>query len=409
MPDEQSTGPKCPTPPTCNRRRPASRSTDPQPLVDCGRFPREAHGRRRVSTCRRRVFRDGHDVLRAVVRCRGPGDAALAGVPLRRSTPRRRRPLGRARSRSTRAGRWQCDDRGVGRPLASWRDELEPQGRRRPGRPRRRAHRGRVLLRGGRRARRGPTTARITGRRDARRPAATRSRVAAALDPELLAAVDRHPDRATRPRSPPLEVDVDRERARFGAWYELFPRSWGGFARRRAGAAAARRARLRRRLPAARSTRSASRNRKGRNNTLDAGPATPAARGRSAGTATAATTPSTPSSARSRSSTALVARRAASTDIDIALDFAIQCSADHPWLTEHPEWFHRRPDGTLKYAENPPKKYQDIYNVNFDCRGLARALGGAAATSSCFWVERGVTRLPRRQPAHQAARRSGSG
>jgi starch synthase (maltosyl-transferring) len=59
-------------------------------------------------------------------------------------------------------------------------------------------------------------------------------------------------------------------------------------------------------------------------------------------------------------------RTAARHDIDIALDFAIQCSADHPWLTEHPEWFHRRPDGSLKFAENPPKKYQDIYNVNWD-------------------------------------------
>jgi starch synthase (maltosyl-transferring) len=63
--------------------------------------------------------------------------------------------------------------------------------------------------------------------------------------------------------------------------------------------------------------------------------------------------------------------------VDIALDFAIQCSADHPWLTEHPEWFNHRPDGTLKYAENPPKKYQDIYNVNWDCedwRGLWEGL-----------------------------------
>ena len=64
---------------------------------------------------------------------------------------------------------------------------------------------------------------------------------------------------------------------------------------------------------------------------------------------------------------------AAEHGIDVALDFAIQARADHPWLTEHPEWFHRRPDGTLKYAENPPKKYQDIYNVNWesaDWRGL---------------------------------------
>ena len=80
---------------------------------------------------------------------------------------------------------------------------------------------------------------------------------------------------------------------------------------------------------------------------------------------------------------------AAEHDIDIALDFAIQCSADHPWLREHPEWFHHRPDGTLKYAENPPKRYQDIYNVNWDSpdwRGLWEAL----RTIMLQWVGCGV-------------------
>src|SRR6185437_5097250 len=69
--------------------------------------------------------------------------------------------------------------------------------------------------------------------------------------------------------------------------------------------------------------------------------------------------------------------RAREPGLDLALDFAIPCSPDHPWLVEHPEWFHHRPDGTLKYAENPPKRYQDIYNVNFeseDREGLWNAL-----------------------------------
>jgi starch synthase (maltosyl-transferring) len=81
--------------------------------------------------------------------------------------------------------------------------------------------------------------------------------------------------------------------------------------------------------------------------------------------------------------------RGAELGVEIALDFAIQCSPDHPWLTEHPEWFYRRPDGTLKYAENPPKRYQDIYNLNFACedwRSLWKALRGVVR----FWVERGV-------------------
>ena len=87
--------------------------------------------------------------------------------------------------------------------------------------------------------------------------------------------------------------------------------------------------------------------------------------------------------------------------IEIALDFAIQCSPDHPWLKEHPEWFNRRPDGTLKYAENPPKRYQDIYNVNFESRGLARALAGAPRRRARLGRAR-RHRLPRRQPAHEA-------
>src|SRR5437588_5097330 len=80
---------------------------------------------------------------------------------------------------------------------------------------------------------------------------------------------------------------------------------------------------------------------------------------------------------------------AAEHGLDIALDFAIQCSADHPWLEQHPEWFHRRPDGTLKYAENPPKRYQDIYNVNWDSpdwRGLWQAL----LEVILHWVDCGV-------------------
>jgi len=76
--------------------------------------------------------------------------------------------------------------------------------------------------------------------------------------------------------------------------------------------------------------------------------------------------------------------------IEIALDFAIQCSPDHPWLKQHPDWFHRRPDGTLKYAENPPKRYQDIYNVDFGCDDW-RSLWQALLDVVLHWVDCGVT------------------
>jgi starch synthase (maltosyl-transferring) len=75
--------------------------------------------------------------------------------------------------------------------------------------------------------------------------------------------------------------------------------------------------------------------------------------------------------------------------LEVALDFAIQCSPDHPWLAEHPQWFKRRPDGSIQYAENPPKKYEDIVNPDFygsDSEGLWRALRDVVL----FWVQQGV-------------------
>ena len=81
--------------------------------------------------------------------------------------------------------------------------------------------------------------------------------------------------------------------------------------------------------------------------------------------------------------------RAGELGISIALDLALNCSPDHPWLREHPDWFHRRPDGTLKYAENPPKRYQDIYNINFDTEDW-RALWAALHEVVLHWVAQGV-------------------
>jgi starch synthase (maltosyl-transferring) len=175
--------------------------------------------------------------------------------------------------------------------------------------------------------------------------------------------------------------------ARFGSWYELFPRSWGGFDGVRA--VLPQLAELGFDVvylppihPIGRS------NRKGRNNSLDAGqndPGSPWAIGSAEG-GHDAIHPELGTLAQFEKLCAAAKKHG----IEIALDFAIQCAPDHPWLKEHPEWFNRRPDGTLKYAENPPKKYQDIYNVNFDSedwRGLWEALRDVVLT----WVKRGVT------------------
>ena len=115
----------------------------------------------------------------------------------------------------------------------------------------------------------------------------------------------------------------------------------------------------------------------------------------------AATTRSTPTSARSTDFDAFVAR-AGELGLEVALDLALQAAPDHPWVTEHPEWFTTRADGTIAYAENPPKKYQDIYPINFDndpdgiyaeVLRIVRLLDDARRAD-----------LPRRQPAHQAGR-----
>ncbi len=142
--------------------------------------------------------------------------------------------------------------------------------------------------------------------------------------------------------------------------------------------------------------------RKGRNNTLDGRrPTTSAARGRSA-PPRAATRRCTRSSARSRTSGGW-SRAPREHGLEVALDIAFQCSPDHPYVDASiPEWFRQRPDGTVQYAENPPKKYQDIYPFDFESRRLARRCGRSSTSVFDVLDRRGRAHLPRRQSAHQA-------
>ncbi|MDQ2697683.1 MAG: DUF3416 domain-containing protein [Actinomycetota bacterium] len=172
-----------------------------------------------------------------------------------------------------------------------------------------------------------------------------------------------------------LELLVERERAGVGAWYEFFPRSEGA---RRLKDGTIKSGTFRtaaKRLPAVAAMGFevlylppihpiGTLNRKGPNNTLDAGPGDPGspwAIGSAAG-GHDAVHPDLGSLADFRS----FVRAANAEGIEIALDLALQAAPDHPWVAEHPEWFTTLPDGTIAYAENPPKKYQDIYPVNFD-------------------------------------------
>jgi starch synthase (maltosyl-transferring) len=363
------------------------RILDVRPQIDGGRFAvkRTVGERLEVSA---EVFRDGHDAIRAVLRHRAPGSKDWQESPMRWIDREVDGDRWVGSFVPDREGIWTYEVGAFTDHFATWHDEVS----------RKRAAggedlsseviEGAELLRAAR-----PTAALIDGQRiDAAlkladdEAADLEAKLDAVLHPRLLEAVERNPERRDPVTGPPLSVEVERERARFGAWYELFPRSWGGFDGVRA------------QLPRLAELGFdviylppihpiGQKNRKGANNALTAGPddpGSPWAIGSELGGHEAIE----PSLGDVASFEALVGA-AHEQGMEIAMDFAIQCSADHPWLKQHPEWFNHRPDGTLKYAENPPKKYQDIYNLNFDSedwKGLWEALRDIVV----IWVERGV-------------------
>jgi starch synthase (maltosyl-transferring) len=231
------------------------------------------------------------------------------------------------------------------------------------------------------------------------RETAIEKRIRRALDDDFLALMQEHarPTDLTRYRRD-LTIVVDRERARFASWYEMFPRSIavkGADHVLRHGTFADAAEQLPRIAglgfdvvylppihPIGRTFR------KGKNNSLTPEPddvGSPWAIGNEFG-GHDAIEPALGTFADFD----LFVKRADELGMEIALDFALQCSPDHPWVTEHPDWFHVRPDGTIKYAENPPKKYQDIYPLNFWCDDREN-LWHACRELLLFWIGHGVT------------------
>ncbi|WP_249011631.1 alpha-1,4-glucan--maltose-1-phosphate maltosyltransferase [Conexibacter sp. DBS9H8] len=335
----------------------------PAPAVDGGRYaPKRCVGD--DVTVSADIFRDGHDRLGAAVRFRRVGTDPWGEAPLT--------PVDAHHDGVRWAGHFSVDAVGDWEymidawvdPVATWQQELT-----------RKREAGQSDLRG--ELSEGERLLGITIDADA-------PDWAALLDP---ATIPDGPARRTGGASlGPLPLRVDRIRARYGSWYELFPRSWGGLAGVRA------------QLPAFAELGFdvlylppihpiGLTNRKGANNTLQAAPGDPGSPW-AIGDATGGHEAVHPELGTVADLRAL-STAAAELGMEVALDFAIQCSADHPWLTEHPEWFHRRPDGSLKYAENPPKKYQDIYNVNWDTTEW-EALWAALLEIVLGWVDCGV-------------------
>ena len=221
---------------------------------------------------------------------------------------------------------------------------------------------------------------------------AAREKITVALGEELASIMQRNPDRAAATHSSERMIRVEREVARFGAWYELFPRSFGPNGAhgtfRDAEAMLPYVAELGFDIvylapihPIGRTRR------KGKNNGLvcqPGDPGSPWAVGASVGGHT-----DVHPELGTLADFDHFRREALAHGIEVALDIALQASPDHPWVKEHPEWFRLRPDGTIQCAENPPKKYEDIYPLDFDSAdwpALWRALYQVFET----WADRGV-------------------
>ncbi len=351
-----------------------------RPQVDCGRFPVKRTAGETV-TVTADIHADGHDVLAAVLLYRRAGDAAWSELPMRIVENDRWEGTFTVEA----LGRYEYTIEGWVDRFASWRHELSKK-----------VGAGQDVsaeLLEGAAIVESSSAEKASVLADANIP--VDARVAEALREELSAVMSGQTDRSRATRFDRVfEVTVDRERARFGAWYEMFPRSTGADPSRSATFDEAQAM-----LPYVASMgfdvlylppihpigRAF---RKGPNNSLTPGPddpGSPWAIGSEEGGHTAIE----PGLGTIEDFDRFVAA-AAHHGLEVALDIAFQASPDHPYVREHPEWFRRRPDGTIKYAENPPKKYQDIYPINFESEDW-QALWQELKDVFEFWIAHRVT------------------
>ncbi|MEH0485959.1 alpha-1,4-glucan--maltose-1-phosphate maltosyltransferase [Streptomyces scabiei] len=370
-------GPPAPAaPPSKTPGTPGAPTIGRIPVVDVR--PTVHHGRRPAKAVVGEAFeisavviREGHDAVAANVVLRDPEGRPADWAPMRELAPGTDRWGATVSVPSE--GVWSYAVEGWGDPVTTWRHHARikiPAGmdtelvleegarlheRAADGVPEGRSGRS-VLL------------SAVDALRDTARPVS--SRLAAALAPEVDEVLARHPLRELVTSSEPLPLLVERERALFGSWYEFFPRSEGTPAQPHGTFRTAAR-----RLPAIAAMGFdvvylppihpiGTTFRKGRNNTLSPTPD-------DVGVPWAIGSPEGGHDSIHPDLGTLddfdhFISEARALGMEIALDFALQCSPDHPWVDKHPEWFHHRPDGTIAHAENPPKKYQDIYPIAFD-------------------------------------------
>ncbi len=369
---------------------------DVSPVVSCGRHPSKAVVGEHVPV-RATVWREGHEAVAATVVWCGPGDRPPCQVRMQSTGEDR---FGAAVV-PDREGMWTFRVDAWGDPWSSWRHAIEIKigAGQTAAELRNDLERGALLLdrvtrRPGQQLNRPTLAAAAAALRDEDRTLG--ERVGPALGTAVSRLLDDDPIRDLITHGPEHQVWADRPRALFSSWYEFFPRSTGGWDEGGTpvhGTFATAARELERiadmgfdiaYLPPIHPIGEV--NRKGSNNTLSAGPAdvgSPWAIGSAEGGHDAVH----PRLGSVADFEAFVTR-AHELGMEVALDFALQCAPDHPWATEHPEWFTTRPDGTIAYAENPPKRYQDIYPLNFDndprgiCAEMLRVL--------LYWIACGV-------------------
>ena len=339
------------------------------------------------------IFKDGHDILSAVLKWRMEGQQRWFEAPL--SPTENDRWSGTCAFQEI--GRWEYCVEAWADVFRSWKKTFAIRvGAQDPDVPIEAAEGGRLLTEASLRARAGGANDAATQLSECATLLQTlppKEMLEVLLSTELQVLMDRFPDRSQSTVSQTLQVIVERERARFSAWYEFFPRSATGNAEKHAT--------FRDCLPRLEYAAEMGfdviyfppihpigiAHRKGKNNTLTAQPddvGSPWAIGGPAG----GHREIEPALGTEEDFVWLVGE-AQKLGLEIALDFAINCSPDHPYVKDHPDWFYQRPDGSIRYAENPPKKYQDIYPVNFHCadwKNLWRELIDVVL----HWVDLGV-------------------
>jgi starch synthase (maltosyl-transferring) len=370
------------------------------PVVDGGRWPARAVVGEQVPVTAT-VFREGHDAVSAT--------AVLIRPDGHEHSRTRMRSLGPGLDRfgavviPDAEGRWSFRVEGWGDPFGTWEhdavikvaaevdvDLMLEQGARL-------LERALVESAGRTEADLAVLRDAVLGLRDASRPA--QARLAAGTSPAVHGAMERMPLRDLITPSDSHPITVQRQLALFSAWYELFPRSegasWHEHDQRWVSGTFRTAAQ---RLPAIAELGFdivylppvhpvGKVNRKGPNNTLTPGPTDPGSPW-AIGSELGGHHALNPDLGDFDDFDAFVAAARAA-GLEVALDLALQCAPDHPWATEHPEWFTTRMDGTIAYAENPPKKYQDIYPLNFD--NDPEGLYGAVLDVVRLWISHGVT------------------